>query len=94
MPAEVKPPVAPAPKPEYGPGLKGTRPFVIGNPGVTINGRWMIGRKDLTHSQKAQVQAMLSARNQHEIRSRVGDKEAERVINLGVLGAGNSGNDY
>lgn len=96
MPAEVKTPeakVAPA-KPEYGPGKDGTRSFVIPNPGVTINGKWLIGRKQLTYSVKAQVQSMLSARHQHEIRSRVGDKEAERVINLGVLGAGGSGNDY
>ncbi len=94
MPAEVKTPEAkPAPKPEYGEGCKGTRSFVIPNPGVTINGKWMIGRKELTYGQKAQVQAILSARNQHEIRARVGDKEADRIINLGVLGAGNSG-DY
>lgn len=91
MPAEVKPPVPPVPpKLPYGPGSEEKRPFVIPNPGVTINGKWLIGRKDLTYSEKRNVQSILSARSQHEIRARVGDKEAQRIIDLGILGAGNS----
>lgn len=82
-PAEVKP----APE-EYGPDKKGKRPFTVPHPGVSINGKWWIGKMNLTYDEKANVQSMLSARAEHEIRARVGDKEAQTFYDLGVLSGG------
>lgn len=88
--SEVKKVVKEKPvKPEiYGPGGSVRKPFIVKHPGVSINGKYWIGKMDLTYDEKANVEAMLSARIQHEIRAQVGDKQAEKLFDLGLLFGG------
>ena len=87
-PAEVKEAKPEKPVEEYGPNKKGKRLFTVPHPGVSINGKWWIGKMQLTYDEKANVQSILSARAQHEIRARVGDKEAQTFYDLGILSGG------
>lgn len=75
----------------WGPGGSVKKPFIVKHPGVTINGKYWIGKMDLTYDEKANVEAMLSARLQHELRARLGDQEANKMIDLGILSGGESG---
>lgn len=79
------------PAEEFGPGLPGKKTKLVPHPGVSINGKWWIGKMNLTYDEGQNVDALLAARAEHELRARLGDKQAKKVIDLGLLMGGGSG---
>jgi len=69
-------------KEEYGPGTSVRRPFKVPSPGVVINGKLWLGRRELTYDERNQVTAMLSARSNWTLNQVLGQAGAQRIVDM------------